>query len=361
MFLTTISQTILYVFYGLLLGSYIMFLVPVKYKPTIYVPRKILLFSLLGLVIFSFIPIVPLIFHLSLIRGKLEAISLILFTFEIGKSWTLTFIVSLFFAFFILYFEQSKKRYNIIGLIFTMILIGVIGWSSHASSLDPMLGFISHTGHFTAVSIWTGILLIVSWFSLNQNNWLFFLKWFTPVAITCLVITALSGIVLMNYVIDFQNYYNSWMLPYGQALLVKHLLIIPLLIYAFINGFFIKGKIKKETDFNPRPWAKIESVIIILIFSATASLSQQSPPRETVITNESLAKIFTFFYPAQVNADTAIHFSISFISSVFILLALGSLFSVLFFFHKKYHVVVSFVMSILIVVFLYFSIMLAIY
>ena len=44
---------------------------------------------------------------------------------------------------------------------------------------------------------------------------------------------------------EFEDYPNSWMLPYGQALLIKHLLIIPLLVYAVINSILMKKKLDK--------------------------------------------------------------------------------------------------------------------
>ena len=71
----------------------------------------------------------------------------------------------------------------------------------------------------------------------------------------------------MTVVIDYKDYANAWMLPYGQALLIKHLLIIPLLAYAFINSILIRKKIKNNDSFNPRPWTKAESLIVFLIFS----------------------------------------------------------------------------------------------
>jgi putative copper export protein len=54
----------------------------------------------------------------------------------------------------------------------------------------------------------------------------------------------------MTVVVDYKDYMNSWMLPYGQALLIKHLLIIPLIIYAFINSVFIRRELKKECSFQ---------------------------------------------------------------------------------------------------------------
>lgn len=81
------------------------------------------------------------------------------------------------------------------------------------------------------------------------------------------------------------DYTNSWLFPYGQALLIKHILIIPLLIYAIINGIFVKRKIKRDPNFNPKTWTRIECIIILLIFTVTAVLGQQAPPNKTTLLN----------------------------------------------------------------------------
>ena len=70
----------------------------------------------------------------------------------------------------------------------------------------------------------------------------------------------------MTVVVDFEDYPNSWMLPYGQALLIKHLLIIPLFVYAMINGLLIKKKIKKDIHFNPKPWEEWKVSSFYLFF-----------------------------------------------------------------------------------------------
>ena len=51
----------------------------------------------------------------------------------------------------------------------------------------------------------------------------------------------------MSFLVKFENYPDSWMLPYGQTLLFKHLLIIPLLVYAIINSLFVKKKLIKDS------------------------------------------------------------------------------------------------------------------
>src|SRR5690606_1005796 len=96
------------------------------------------------------------------------------------------------------------------ALAFTFILLLAVGWASHAASLTDWSGFVFHTLHFTAVTVWVGILLMVSWFSATPKNWLLFLKWFTPVALSCLAIVIGSGIFIMTLAVDITEYQDAW-------------------------------------------------------------------------------------------------------------------------------------------------------
>lgn len=50
-------------------------------------------------------------------------------------------------------------------------------------------------------------------------------------------------------------YADSWMLNYGQALLIKHLIIIPILIFTFTNDFLVKKRMQNDLSFDPKPRA----------------------------------------------------------------------------------------------------------
>ena len=202
-----ISQALLYLCFALSLGSFIIHLVPNTHRPNINVPKGALMMATGGIAIFSFFPVLQLILYLSPDIGFVQTLKSVLFTFEVGKAWIFTYILSNILFIFVIWFDYRKKAlYAYIGIAFTFILILALGWSSHASSYDQVWGFISHTTHFTAVSIWIGMLIVVSWFSTNHSNWLNFLKWFTPVAIACFVITMITGLILMTFVVDFEDY-----------------------------------------------------------------------------------------------------------------------------------------------------------
>lgn len=356
-----ISQTLLYLCFSLSLGSFILYLIPSTHRPDIQIPKGALMMATGGIAIFSFFPVLQLIIYLSPDIGFAQTFQSVLFTFEVGKAWVFTYIVSNLLFLFVVWFDyQNKALYAWIGMIFTFILILALGWASHASSYDQVRGFLTHTAHFTAVSVWVGILIVISWFSKNHSNWLNFLKWFTPVALICFISTIVTGLILMTFVVDFKDYANSWMIPYGQALLIKHILIIPLLVYAVINSLLIKKKLKKDINFNPKPWTRVESIVILLIFSATAALGQQSPPHETTVTSAVVSKLFTILYQGQFQPEMTVQLVLNLTSISLILLAILFLVLTILSFIKKAPTVVSFLMNVLSAVCVYLSLILSI-
>ncbi|MCQ6276074.1 CopD family protein [Bacillus sp. V3B] len=356
-----ISQALLYLCFALSLGSFLLYLVPNTHRPDIHVPKGALMMAIGGITLFSFFPVLQLILYLSPDIGFAQTWQSVLFTFEVGKSWIFTCILSNLLFIFVIWFDYQKKAlYAYIGMASIFILILSLGWSSHASSYDQVWGFFSHTAHFTAVSVWVGILFVVSWFSKNHSNWSNFLNWFSPVAIVCFVSTIITGLILMNFVVEFEDYPNSWMLPYGQALLIKHLLIIPLLVYAMINSLFIKKTLMRNSNFNPKPWTRIESIIILLIFSATAALGQQSPPHETTATSIGVSKLFTMFYKGQFQPEMTVQLDLHSTSISLIVLAVLFFALMIISFIKKTPTIVSFLMSVLLVVCVYLSLILSI-
>ena len=146
---------------------------------------------------------------------------------------------------------------------------------------------------------------MAGWLSTNHNNWEKFLKWFTPIAILCVLTTMGTGLYLMNLMVGFDEYTNGWKLTYGQALLLKHIFIIPLLAFAFINSILIKRRLKNDSTFNPIPWIKAESLVVLFIFTATSVLGQTSPPKdlETTFALVGPSKLFDFLYPGNITAE----------------------------------------------------------
>lgn len=357
----TITQALVYLCFAILMGSFILYLVPDTNKPEIAVRKGVLMLAAAGIALLSFFPVFRLILYLSPGMGFLQTIVSVLYSFEAGKAWTITFLISCILFIFLIWLDvQRKPQYSYIGLALTILLILTLGWSSHASSIDHLWGFLNHTLHFAAVSVWTGILFVAGWFSVNDAYWRKFIKWFTPAALFCLGIVIITGLALMSFVMQPEAYPDSWILPYGQSLLVKHLLLLPLLVSALINGLLVKKKLKTEESFQPSPWAKMESIVILLIFSATAALGQQSPPHETIVTIEEASKLFTSIYQGTFQPDMQI--DLAFHPAGIVLFVLAMLFIALMIaaFIKEKRALTAFLMGILSVFCMYFALMFSI-
>ncbi|MFP3427125.1 hypothetical protein, partial [Pseudoalteromonas sp. SIMBA_162] len=95
-------------------------------------------------------------------------------------------------------------------------------------------------------------------------------------------------------------------------------------------------------------------------FCATAVLGEQAPPKETVISSDTVSKLFTLFSKMPIQEDLTLQLSINFMSTLFIILAALFLAMTIFSFVKKAPVLFSLFMSVLLVVCLYFSFMVSV-
>ncbi|WP_010647437.1 copper resistance D family protein [Oceanobacillus massiliensis] len=359
-FLSVISEVLLYTCFALLIASYIFPLVPSSHKPNIEVPTNLKLIAVAGIALFSFMPVLQLVLYLYHDYGAGQALETVLISFKIGNSWLYTFGLSLIFGFYItLTDEREHQVYTWVGLGMVFLLVLGLGWASHASSIIPIAGFAIHTLHFLAVTIWVGLLLIVSWFSKDINHWLSFLKWFHLTALCCFIVTIISGLILMNFSMDWSDYNDAWTVPYGQSLLIKHLLIIPLVGYAVINGVLMKKKMQLHPEFDPRPWTKIECLVILLIFAVTGALSQQSPPSNlaTIIDYEGLSPLFSLFYRAPGHSDFTVEWMVGGSSILFTAMAIIFLVIGIASFIEKMSPFFSFVMALFFVLCGYLALM----
>lgn len=270
-----------YLLFSILIGNTALQFIPEEKKPKIKISKKVLLLSTLGIYIFTFGPVAQTISYFSEGLGlKLAALS-VLTDFQVGRAWTFIGFMSVFLWVTLL---MNGSKY--LQALWLLLMVLAIGYSSHVASLSFWNGLIAHTLHFLMGTLWTGILILVAWFSNDREKWAEFLWWFTPFALINLIILLISGFTLMTYVVEPKDYMDSWVLPYGQMLLLKHLSIVPLLVFAFLNGILTKKSLR-VSSFDPRPWIKGESIIIFLVLCFTSVLGTLSPPHEIEFTVQS--------------------------------------------------------------------------
>lgn len=277
--LVIVTEIINYILFSFLVGYVALQFVPESQKPTIIIRKMALLFATLGIIICTFGPVLKIIMYFSGDVGAKVATISVLTDFKVGKAWMfLAFTATLLGITF--YKEGSKY----LQAIFLLAMIMAVGSAGHVASLSYWTGFISHSIHFLAATFWVGVLLQVGWFAKDNRNWSAFLRWFSPMAIGSLVLVIGSGFILMFKVVEPAQYVNAWSIPYGQMLLLKHISIIPVLAYAFINGVLAK-KASRSPTFNPKPWIKVESILLLVVFSFTGVMGTLPPPYEALASN----------------------------------------------------------------------------
>lgn len=354
-----VSEALLYLCFAVLTGTFIMRVVPEHRRPEIHTPSWLLLLCALAIPLLEYVPI-----HKSAVLFAKDTdipygqmVKSILLELHNGKAWIWSAVASVGLAFLLgLPSFRNDKHMPKVGLFIMFLLILWLGYASHATSLYGTKGWLVHSAHFLAVNAWIGVLLAASWFSAGSSSWEAFLAWFSPLAIGCMLITFIAGIALMTFTTP--QYVNSWMLPYGQMLLLKHLLIVPLLLFAYTNGFGYRKKLKANGSFNPRPWLKAESMIALLLFIATGVLSQQTPPHDVKETLQTVSpsKLFTAIYNGHFSPDLSLKLSVGLDTVLMLAAALVMIYG-LFQMYRDNKILPAFVMGLMTTVFGYFALM----
>lgn len=302
--LIPIGEGITYILFSFLIGHVVLQFVKDSHKPEGTMPKTLLLISVLFIAILTFLPVLTIILSFYEIAGLSQTIQSVLVDFQAGQSWLLI-AVSAACLWISIYLDGSKY----IQGFFILTMLFSLGFASHAATISFWSGIIANSVHFLAVTLWTGVLLHVAWFS-KEKNWQPFLKWFTPFALGCMTVLIISGLMVMTFVVDFNDYVHAWSLSYGQIILLKHISIVPLLLFAFLNGFI--GK--RIRQLQVLTWVRAESVVVVLVFFLTGVLGTQAPPHDVnkTLRTEGASPLFEFMKGMKLEApiDVGIAFSL---------------------------------------------------
>lgn len=349
-----ISQALLYISFAFLMGYFLIQIIPSTYRPEVQIPQKYVFISIVAVPILSLMPVLHVTYILSERFGFISSFATVITSYKIGFSWDIVFLISIeLLIFYYLIRHRQSTFLHIVGALQVLLLIAAVAWASHAVTMEPVLGFIANFVHVLAVSVWVGLVLIISWFSTDKNNWDAFLKWFSPTAISAFGLVAISGILLADTLVP--DYITGWSTAYGQGLLIKHLFLIPLVFYILVNGLLVKLKLK-NSSFDPRPWAKLESIILLAIFVATAIYSQYQPPNP-FLTEETVSNLFMFIYDTAVQSGMTAHLQMNWIGLLFIVLGVICIALILVSFFKRAPIWIPLIIGIGVVVCFYFFFM----
>ncbi|MCM3721266.1 copper resistance D family protein [Solibacillus isronensis] len=340
MSLTIFSQFLLYVSLALLMGTFILYCIPETIRPKIDISAKWLIVSAVILPIVTFVPNIQLLTILTPQFGFIESLGMLLLKFKVGHSWLA--VVGFTIILLIMIRQFMKKPSKLISVMSIFILIAImtaIGYISHAGSMTGIVGSALDFVHLLAVSVWLGILVLMSFFSKDAQNWDAFLKWFSPVALVAFTAVALTGVLMTDTIVP--GYVTSWSSNYGQFLFIKHVLLVPLTVIILANSLLIKLKMDKPL-FEPRTWVRIETVLLVMILFITALYSEQQPPSFYV---QEISPFFEMFYRSSIEAGMRGYLQMTGIGLGFFLLTALFIALVIVSYIKQLPVVVSAAMT----------------
>ncbi|MHA7964788.1 copper resistance D family protein [Paenibacillus sp. CAU 1782] len=306
-----ISETLLYLFFAFSGGYLLLSFVPDQAKPSLRKLPTLFQYALLGISVFSFVPIFRTTLMLQEYATNLtfvQVLIIVLKDYSFGNAWlSILFISTAMYALTML-FNPEKKTIRIALSVLWGMLIIAHGWASHPASFSPIWGLLAQSLHVAAMSAWLGTLLIVAWFAQGPWNWKAFVRWFTPLAIACILIIVTAGFVMMALIVE--GYLNSWSLNYGEALLLKHLVFLPLLLLGFMNGFV--AKITKDGLLAARLkwWLRAETIIAFVMLMITAFMGVQEPPHEGEFEAPAVSWLFQYLNGTSPGSDLSLSFSL---------------------------------------------------
>ncbi|MFI2855837.1 copper resistance D family protein [Paenibacillus sp. JSM ZJ436] len=331
-----LSEPILYLGYSVLAGIAVLSLVPSSQKPKLSLPSWLGPAAAGVVMIGSFIPVLQIIMFFKDDIGLYASFEAVMFSFSEGERYTWILILSLLMAVTsrrVIKNPQSRLR----GVLLLLLLATAAAMSAfnHAASLMGWKGQAGYFIHFTAMAVWSGTLFIAGFYNKGREGWSSYLRWFHPLAVTAVLLVISSGLFLMSAVTP--QPVQSWILPYGQALLLKHILILPVLVFGLVNGRWVRQRLERSSSFAPASWAKAEGVLLFLIYVVTGFLNQQGAPHAypEVLTSSFSAKPFLWFHPEFTEGPIMLEWS--FTGTLLLLLAAGMLAGMLWSFikHKK--------------------------
>lgn len=269
-----IGELLVYLGGAIWMGYLVLRFISTERKPMIIDGTRWAVVGLGMLVLGTSIPVIGAVRFLHSTQTMTEALRTGLLDLHIGRM----FLVVYFSALLLLLVLAWRKQLSFILAVVTIPLwVGIAG-TSHAATKYGVLGWTLQFSHFLCVTAWIGVVFWLAIGARSTEHWSAFLSWFSPFARIAFTGVILSGVLLMQLAIPLERYTNLWGVPYGQALLLKHILLLPLLFYAFCNGTLVRRRLRFDSAYDPRPLLRMESIILVLLFIASASLSRLEQP-----------------------------------------------------------------------------------
>lgn len=289
-------ETLLYLSFAFTGGFLLLQFIPDRSKPAMKSPYVLFQYAILGIPVFSFFSILRTAISLRDFAEDMPFLQLLLIVlkdYSYGNAWIWNLIIctSMYMITVLSGLHQKWTKWALAVAWLGSILAH--GWASHPAGFSAW-GFLSQSVHVAAVSIWLGTLILVAWFTKGAMNWKAFIRWFTPLSISSIVLIIVAGLIMMSVLVD--GYINSWGINYGEALLLKHLVFLPLLLLGFMNGFLTKLTNNGTNERKLQWWLRMETFVALSVLIITAYMGVQEPPHEDEFEQPSPSLLFKLLH-----------------------------------------------------------------
>lgn len=319
-----LSNVFLYIAFAIVSGYYILQILPEKLRANITLKVQTVESILISIPILLAVPVVNVINTLTSQFGAKwsDAFTTVLLTYSAGQALigSIIVVISMFLLSRMKKPSANVVKYALLGG--AVLLMACASWASHGTSISGWLGFVSTFIHFISVAAWIGPLFVMGWYATNLPDSQKLHKWFSPVAAGAVLLLSLTGFFLLTQVT--QDYFNGWLLSYGQLLFIKHILYVPLLFFGLRHLVMLSLKKPRLTEPQLKRSFRAESVIALLIFGVTGFMSELEPPHEVLRTlqAEPVSWITQFFIQEPLSQYQLLAFSPGPIGFVLIYLSL---------------------------------------
>jgi copper transport protein len=204
---------------------------------------------------------------------NLQILSDMLMTSLYGKVWAIQIAVLILLFFTIrkgLEDFQNRQQYWQTSFILCCGLLLTKSFTSHALSTNyKIISIIMDVFHLVAASIWTGSLMgMILLLPLNKledykSHFKQIIRDFFNWGVSLVLVLTITGLYsCFMYVSTIDSLLTT---DYGRILLLKVILFIVMLLFAFIN--FLKGKTEKEKTWGGSLRSEVATGVVILVLA----------------------------------------------------------------------------------------------
>ncbi|MFP7495065.1 hypothetical protein SFC66_14915 [Terribacillus saccharophilus] len=270
-----------------------------KEEAAIRTPRSDLLAAAASAALVTSGPVINLFSVLGAQNGYGQALEQVLLQSGAGRIWIGIFVLGVC-VWLLLFYD----KFPVLTFILFLGMVFLYAFGSQAGEAG-FVDFISRFIHLGASVFWVGVLIHVCFYTPEHFSWESFLKWFKPFVILLVLTVIISSVTVTLSAMDIQDYGNVLMLTYGQVLLIKYILFIPVLVFTIIT--FSTKKSRLVPIFRPIDWIRSVTILLGIIFICNAILSSSATPANIteVLRNEGSAPIFGSIFPSVTAGSVA--------------------------------------------------------